>query len=306
MVRYCLLLFIYFVSQAPLALAQERRSAIEQLTTDEQVLALVKPFGWEYQELMLGDSARRAYQPYAHTAFRWPGRAWHKADLDGNGTVDLLVMGRRADIPLLFCVLDSGNNRFRVVRNFYSASYERQPNARVVYRHGQALLQYVAFARQRSHRGKLQQRHTRLLTYRWGAFIPYQRRPTTHRIQALTYTAHLYYHGSQHTQVQLAADGKAVVSRQVRAAPDSVAKTSCVQWQLSQTKQQELADLLNYIRFTDCRTQYSEAGLNHRPGCTLTIGYDNGQQKTIDDPDAHGSPGLEHVYHYLEALDRVR
>lgn len=276
-------------------------SQIAALTTDAQVQALIRPFGWEFEELVLGDSARSIYQPYARTAFRWQGKTWCRADLDGNGWPDLLVVGRRRDIPFVFCVLDSGNNRLHVVRNFYSALDERQPMARVVQKRGKSLLCYTSFARRRGAAGELTGRRTQLLTYKGGGFIPYERRPTAHQIRSITYTSRLYYHGQHDIQVAIDSAGRARYSSRNSAANDTTASVRYGQQQLRPTQQAEVADLLNYVRFASCSTRYGTGTENHRPRVTLVVTYEGGT-KTIRDTSGGGTLGLAQVYTWLEAL----
>ncbi|GAA3933639.1 hypothetical protein [Hymenobacter algoricola] len=276
-------------------------SQIAALTTDTQVQALVRPFGWEFEELVLGDSARSVYQPYARTAFRWQGKTWYRADLDGNGWLDLLVVGRRRDIPFVFCVLDSGNNRLHVVRNFYSALDERQPMARVVQKRGKSMLCYTSFARRRGASGELTGRRTLLLTYKGGGFIPYEQRPTAHRIRSITYTSRLYYHGQHDIQVAIDSTGLARYSSRSGAADDTTASARYGQRQLRPTQQAEVADLLNYVRFASCSTRYGTGNENHRPRVTLLVTYEEGT-KTIRGTSGGGTLGLAQVYEWLEAL----
>lgn len=271
--------------------AHPPHSQIAALATDAQVLALVRPFGWEFEELVLGDSARSVYQPYARTAFRWQGKTWYRADLDGNGWPDLLVVGRRRDIPLVFCVLDPGRNRLRVVRNFYSALDERQPMARVVQKQGKLLLQYTSFARRRGAAGELIGRRTRLLAYKGDGFIPYERHPTAYRILGITSTSRLYYHGQHDIQVAIDSTGLARYSDRHAGTDDTTASTKQGQRQLGPTQQAEVAELLNYVRFASCAHQYGTGNENHRPRVTLSVTYEGG-----------GTLGLAQVYNWLEAL----
>lgn len=277
------------------------RSRIAALTTDDQVLALVRPFGWEFAELVLGDSVRAVYRPYDRTAFRWRGTAWHRADFDGNGWPDLLVVGRRGSVPFVFCVLDSGQNRLRVVRNFYHAGDQRQPAARVVHRPGQDLLQYTAFARRRSASGGLTGRRTQLLTYRSGGFVPYTRRPLAHRIAAVHYAARFTYHDRQVTTVDLDSTGLVRVTyRHGAIVGDTATTTRQATRVLGKAEVRQLQDLLNYVRFAACAPAYT-TGYNHRPRVVLRVQYEQGE-KRIDDEGGHGTLGLAQVYNWLESL----
>ena len=274
-------------------------SQIAVLTTDSQVQALVRPFGWEFEELVLVDSVRSVYRPFNRTAFRWRGKSWYRADLDGNGWPDLLVVGRRKDIPFVFCVLDSGQNRLHVVRNFYNAQDERQPSARVVRKHGKAMLRYRAFARLRSSSGGLAGRRTQLLAYHGSGFVPYERKPSAHRIKAITYTSRLNYHGQHETRISVDSSGVVRFVYHTDAAGDTAVTTG--QRHLPSSQQAEAADLLNYIRFASSSSQYGTGNENHRPRITLSVTYEGGI-KTIHDTSGGGTLGLAQVYYWLEVV----
>lgn len=257
--------------------------------------------GWEFEQLVLGDSARVAYKPYPLTSFRSRGKSWYKADFDGNGWPDLLVLGRKKTTPFVFCVLDSGNNRLRVVRHFYNALDERQPNAKVVYKHGQALLHYTAFARRRGPRGGLAQRQTRLLAYRQGCFVPYERHPTTHRIESISYKSYFNYRGIYKTEVQIDSAGLATLTTQTTARNDSIAITRHARRQLSPDTQKALVDLLNYVHFATYSSPYGIHTGGHRPYFDLRVTCKGGANE-IHETGGRNNLGMGHVYRYLEAL----
>ncbi|GAB3823494.1 hypothetical protein [Hymenobacter jeollabukensis] len=286
--------------------AAAQASRLDSIRTDDAVLALIRPLGWEYAAAVLGDSAVSAYRPYRNTRFAVRGgQTWCKADFDGNGRTDLLVLARRADIPLVFCVLDMGGSRLRAVRSFYNAVHRRQPTAQVVYRRGQALLRYTDFARRRGSNGRLRNRHTQLLAYTYGAFLPVQRRPTRHRIEAIRLTWKLTYHDHEELDLRIEPDDRAYLqtTEYPVLAPQQISRQALTT-QLDSACRADMAGLLNYVRFSRCRNQYDGGDLNHHPRVELTITYDGGRTKTIRDANGEGTPGLEYVYTYLVGLRR--
>ncbi|HEX8328650.1 MAG TPA: hypothetical protein VF629_13995 [Hymenobacter sp.] len=278
--------------------ASPARSRIAALTTDAQVLDLVRPLGWEYAELVLGDSVGAAYRPYAGTRLRWRGESWHRADFDGNGWPDLLVVGRRRDVPFVFCVLDSGQNRLRAVRNFYRAGEQRHPTAQVVPRRGQDLLQFTTYARRRNASGGLTGRRTQLLAYRGQGFVPYERRPTAHRIRAIQYTSRLVYHERRETTVELDSTGLLRLTYRHGALGDTASTAVHATRKLAAAEVREIQDLLNYVRFAACAPAYT-TGYNHRPVVVLRVRYEQ-DEKVIDDSSG-GTLGLAQVYSWLES-----
>ncbi|GAA4380704.1 hypothetical protein GCM10023186_19490 [Hymenobacter koreensis] len=288
-------------AHAQLATEPSRIAAIQ---TNADVLGLIRPLGWEYAEAISGDSAVRAYESYQGTRFAVRGaQTWFKADFDGNGHLDLLVLARRKGIPLVFCVLDSGQNRLRVVRNFYDSGRRRLPNARVVHRQGQALLQYTDFARRLGGNGKPRQRRTQLLAFRQGGFIPYERRPTQYRIDTVRYHSFFGYKTATTLDLLIDPDGQASLRIESTSydAPHVTTRQNLVT-NLDAATQAELTALLNYVRFRQRRSRYKKFGLNHRPIVELTVAYDGGRLKTIYDPNGDGTAGLRWLYRYLEQL----
>ena len=140
-----------------------------------------------------------------------------------------------------------------------------------------------------------------LLAYKGGGFIPYERRPTAHRIRSITYTSRLYYHGQRDIQVAIDSTGLARYSYRRAAADNTTASTQYRQQQLRPNQRAEVAELLNYVRFASCLPRYGTGNENHRARVTLSVTYEGGR-KTIRDSSGGGTLGLAQVYDWLEAL----
>lgn len=275
-------------------------SRIAALQTDAQVLELIRPLGWEYAEAILGDSVVQAYQPFAKTRFAVSGcKTWFKVDFDQNGRPDLLILARRKDIPLVFCVLDLGDGNFQVVRNFYSAVLRRSPVARVVRRRGKDLLEYADFARSRGSRGQLRGRQTQLLRYVAGGFVNYKPHHKEHQLHRIDLEAHSAYHQIVNTRIKV--EGDSVWAWQKRQnVLDSTKVTQTVYLGRLLPKQQiELSVMLGYIRLTKSRQQYGRERLNHHTRINLLIDYDVQKQVRIKDLNGNGTLALRRLYSLL-------
>lgn len=278
---------------------------IAAIQTDAQLLELIRPFGWEFEEAVLGDSAVVAYRPYRSTRFAVRGaQTWFKADFDHNGLLDLLVLARRKDIPFVFCVLDKGNGKLSVVRNFYKAVDRRFPVARIIQKNGQDLLEYADYARGHGPRGQLQNRQIQVLTYVSGGFVEYNSHPEKHRIQQLTYEGHSVYHESIRTRIIIKQDS-IIFWQQKTDIRDSASVTRQENKHILLSAQcQELTDLLNYIGFSRLQDEYEQNPGNHRTHVKMTIEYDNGRRKFIDDHYGNATTGLRRLYVLLHELSR--
>ncbi|WP_426491192.1 hypothetical protein [Hymenobacter sp. 102] len=275
---------------------------IAAIKTDEQVLELIRPFGWEFEEAVLGDSAAAAYRPYRFTRFAVRGaQTWFKADFDHNGLPDLLVLARRKDIPFVFCVLDMGS-KFQVARNFANGVRRRQPVARVVVRNGQDLLEYADFARWRGRGGKLTDRRTSLLSFVAGGFVEYNHRPVLCQVRQLTYESFYAYHQTVRTRIAVKGDS-IQFWEQCTDRLDSTRNSQAQQRKLLMPAQrQQLVQLLSYINYSALRNNYGSIHVNHTTHVELTVENEHGEKKSIDDLNGYGTMGLGRLYALLREL----
>ena len=299
-------LILMLLGILPLQVAAQEHipGRVAAIETDAQVLELIRPFGWEFEEAILGDSAIAAYRPYQSTRFAVRGtQTWFKADFDHNGLPDLLVLARRKDIPFVFCVLDMGT-KFQVVRNFYNAVKRRQPVARVVARSGQDLLEYADFARMRGGRGQLVGRRTSLLSFVAGGFVEYNPRPVPCQLKQLTYESFYAYH--QTVRTRIAVKGDSIQFWEQRTDIHDSTQTSQAQQRktLTPAQRQKLVQLLSYINYSALRSNYGRSHINHRPHVELMIEDERGKKKNIDDLNGMGTLGLRRLYALLHELGR--
>ncbi|WBA42373.1 hypothetical protein [Hymenobacter canadensis] len=278
-------------------------SRIAALQTDAQVLELIRPLGWEYKEAVLGDSVGAVYSPYRFTRFAVRGgQTWFRADFDQNGRPDLLVLTRRKEIPFVFCVLDMGHDSLRVVRNFYNAVQRRSPVARVIQQRNQDLLEYADFARSRGSRGQLRNRRTQQLAYVSGGFVDYNPKPAQHHIQRVTYESYSVYHQAVKTRIVVAEDSSHFWQRRTEIRDSTKVTHQQYHTPLHPAQHQQLSVLLNYLDFPRLRNAYDKVYRNHHPHVTLTVEYDNGQRKIIEDLNGMGTTGLRRLYALLYEL----
>ncbi|MBT9393564.1 hypothetical protein KLP40_10360 [Hymenobacter sp. NST-14] len=299
-----LILLLFGILPLQIAAQEYIPGQIAAIKTDAQVLELIRPFGWEFEEAILGDSAVSAYQPYRSTRFAVRGaQTWFKADFDHNGLPDLLVLARRKDIPFVFCVLDTGT-KFQVVRNFYNAVKRRQPVARVVARGGQDLLKYADFARRRGGRGQLVGRRISLLSFVSGGFVEYNSQPVPRQIRQLTYESSYSYHQTIHTRI--AVRGDSIQFWEQRTDSRDSTQNSLAQQRklLTPAQRQRLIQLLSYINYSALRSSYGSIHVNHTPYVELMVEDERGKKKNIDDLNGMGTLGLRRLYALLHELGR--
>ncbi|MET4105346.1 hypothetical protein [Hymenobacter sp. UYP22] len=279
---------------------------IAAIKTDAQVLELIRPFGWEFEEAVLGDSAVAAYRPYRSTRFAVRGsQTWFKADFDHNGLPDLLVLARRRNIPFLFCVLDKGD-KFQIERNFANGVRRRRhPVARVVHRNSQDLLEYADFAgRVPGGQERLRNRRSMLLAYVSGGFVEYNAHPIQRQVKEVTYESSSFYQRTTHTSIIVKGDSIKFWQRYTERS-DSTQVTQIEHKRLLLPAQrQQLIQLLSYLNYSTLKGTYGSYSINHSTHVRLTIENDSGAKKQIDDINGVGTWGLRQLYILLHELGR--
>lgn len=302
-----ILLLLGAVSQAFCQVAKQKdvSGRIAAIKTDAQVLELIRPFGWEFEEAVLGDSAVAAYRPYRFTRFAVRGtQTWFKADFDHNGLSDLLVLARRRNIPFVFCVMDMGA-KFQIERNFANGVRRRQPVARVVHRNGQDLLEYADFAgRVPGGQERLRNRRSTLLAYVSGGFVEYNAHPIQRQIREVIYESTSFYHRTTHTSIVVKGDSIKFWQRNTERSDTTQVTQIERKRLLLPAQRQQLIQLLSYLNYSTLKGTYGSYSINHSTHVRMTIENDSGAKKQIDDINGVGTWGLRQLYILLHELGR--
>ncbi|MBC6988818.1 hypothetical protein [Hymenobacter sp. BT491] len=280
---------------------------IDALNSAADITRFVQQIGGrDYHTYTVSDTLRFKDKRCETQLAKAGAKAWQKADFDGNGYSDLLLIGRDADAKSnVVCVLDSGNNRF------YIEPFERQffrtcAVPQVVYDGVLPLIRYVDYANSFYNTDSLSDRQEFLLTHRFGGFVEYTRKEYQYQIEKIEFTSSFAYHTSSQSELTIGADGKATYSftEAPILAPANITAEHLTAT-ISPRAYDEIASLLIYLNFPRLRNEY-RLTLNHIPRSTLTVTYNRGRKKVIYDVGEAGTFGLRQVYALLHQLRRTQ
>ena len=225
---------------------------------------------------------------------------WIKADFDGNGRTDLLVAGYQDSAGhnrAILCLLDSGKQKF--FSTFLTSRSSLSCSLPALIQIGNKPA--IQFAMLRANEtadatNTIPFCQVDTLIYDASQFIEYTATLKHHRIQLIAFSTAPCY--GRCPVFDLAIDDR-------RAATYRAGKFSQTQGEFTATidelRYQELLLAINKADFSRLKSNYSIGATDH-PTCTLTVTYDGGKVKTIEDYGEQGTFGLKRVYHLLFAL----
>ncbi|MDP4208036.1 MAG: DUF6438 domain-containing protein [Bacteroidota bacterium] len=222
-------------------------------------------------------------------------KPWIKADFDGNGYNDLLVVGNWGDHAVI-CLMDSGENKFYIKRitrrSFQDCTF---PIVQVV---GQTPV-IINYSRSepdwKNHKtDRLLIRDT--LVFQFGDFVEFNSMPAKHTIEKIEYSTGPCFGTCPIFEMTINSNRKATFKAQeynkVKGNFSSIIDT--LNYNL-------LIHLLNYIDFVKLKKNYAVNWTDDQT-CTLKITYDNGKIKEIRDYGLIGTFGLNRTYNILFKL----
>jgi hypothetical protein len=223
-------------------------------------------------------------------------KPWVKVDLNDNGYTDLLVNAWQNGEPVVYCVVDSGGNRFAVKQVFgksgQSAIFAAVNNAG-------AAKQITAYYPEPVVRNSKLKGRTLLkaqLTLREQDLIEYNAMPVKHSIEKIEYSTTMCYGRCPVFKLFIDADRNAVYE-----ATKFNPKNGSYKSNITEKSYAELIDLLNYIDFAKLEDSYRVLHTDAQTA-TLRITYDGGKVKTISDYGLRGTAGLVKIHELLFKL----
>lgn len=223
-------------------------------------------------------------------------KPWMKADLDGNGYTDLLVNLWMNGEPVVYCITDSGANRFAVKQVFGKAGQHAIFGAI----NSAGAVKYVtAFYPEPIIRNSRQKNLALLktpLTIMQGDFIDYNPSPAKHSIEQIEYHTTMCYGRCPVFKLHINQDKSASFE-----GIKFTAKTGKFTATIDDKSYSALIDMLNYIDFAKLENNYKVMHTDAQTA-TLTIMYDGGKVKTISDYGLRGTAGLTRVHALLFTL----
>ncbi|WP_139923386.1 hypothetical protein [Hymenobacter sp. DG01] len=286
----------------------QAQGRLANLTTDAAVQQVVRSLDESYKNFQVDSRLRFEDKRVQQLYQREKVRAWEKADIDGNGLLDLLITGTHYNNKSkVICVLDM---RDRLVLEEFSRQFYRYcPVARIKYAGKQPLISYADYDKPFliTEPLKKKDRQEFLLTYRFGGLIEYNPTPTLNiQPDSILYTSHFAYHDVEEIEIRVEPLGRTkyhdceypVLDESEKKCEDLTAK-------LTDTTQQQLVQLLNYLEPDKISREY-RIGFNHVPYITLRVMYADGRRLQVEDKGGIGAFGLTRLYALLESLRKTQ
>ncbi|HXP49907.1 MAG TPA: DUF6438 domain-containing protein [Bacteroidia bacterium] len=290
---------------------------IDELKNDSDVNMFLQSIDSTYQlssaELFIGDAHYKVAMDSMGV------KLWQKADLDNNGTTDLLVhVWSSYSDELLLAILDIGG-KFSV--RYLSTQGDPKDYIPVIknVNNKTLLILYTDTRRDSATYDaddvfKLLELHKvaaeDTLIFNFNAFIDYNVNPAKNRIKSITYTTEACFGTCPVFTLNIKEDRKAIYTATEYNVHEYIDQEGKKRYkadtgQYNSTVDIEhfnkLVNLLNYLDFTKLKDTY-KVDWTDDAGCTLTITYDDNKVKKIYDYGEIGTFGLKEVYNVLFSI----
>jgi len=243
--------------------------------------------------------------------------SFYKADFDNNGFTDLVIIGddkscsgesrdqkteRSCDFSV-YALMNFGNDSINPVDLILSDSYNNAIIPQINVDNGRTFLEIIK--PEDSYSLKIKSK----LEYRYGTLVEYNNAPKEYSIEKIEYTAGGCLGKCPIFELTINENRKA----RLNAIAHNSLNPNLFEYKISQElkgkyqtvidieKFREITDLLNYLDFPTLEDWYLTSGTDH-PSCNLTITYNQGKKKTIEDYGKAGTLGLQKIYKMISLL----
>ncbi|HYC40762.1 MAG TPA: DUF6438 domain-containing protein [Chitinophagaceae bacterium] len=278
--RLALIAVIFSVSTD----AEAQRNRIDSLGNDAEVLAFLKSvnkdFNSERFELRSTAALRRDLECNG-MAESWQIKNWDRADFDGDGRNDLLIMPFWMDYGV-YVIMDRGANRFETITLSYNI-FDKCELARIADAGGRAALYYYLSPSRGRSRGDT-------LVYRHGGFVEYNATPAQKKIDSISFRTGYCFGSCPVFSIRLDAEGKAVYE-----AGAYNPKMGTYSATFSRSFLDELLALVHYVDPARLADDYKVSWAEDQTAW-LRVRYADGSVKEIRDYGLKGNFGLRLLY----------
>ena len=261
---------------------------IDSLNTDEEVLAFLKSVNPDFNnpkfnsiELRDNNTLRKDLA-CGGVADSWQLNNWTKADLDGNGTTDLLVMLYWYDYGV-YAVLDKNDGKFELHALSKNIS-DKCEMAKVISLNDKAHLLYYL------------NKKTDTLVFRHGGFVEAGRISTADEIDSVQFRTGYCFGSCPVFMIRFDKNGNAVYE-----AKTYNPKQGNFTGTLSNQNLVEIIDLINYAGLRNLNDNYSVSWSDDQTSW-LRVKYKDGTVKEIKDYGMQGNFALRLIYSKFLAL----
>lgn len=270
---------------------------IDQLKTDQEVADFIVSLD---SAGFHGKYSPKFYVPSTDSLWRKIPKAaeakirnWEKADLNGDGLTDIVVLGNwYSTMP--FVAIDIGNDKFKLMRLQYSHGSEEF--AKIIRLKNQLLLLFYGSKQYINKKGKTLADYYKdtttidTLIYRFNSFVEYNPHPKSKKIASITFTTNTCLGICPKFVLTINRQGMAIYDGDSYAEPEGKHRLKIAMADL-----QPLYDALNYIDFKKIREHYAVPWTDS-PTATLSITFADGSIKKISDYGERGTWGLRKIY----------
>ena len=223
--------------------------------------------------------------------------SFYKADFDENGIMDIVVSGNYYEDFRYFAIMFQKNNQCRL---FWLSRrmFNERTLFRVIHLKRKPALEYHHFP-YLVKKGQKPAFIKKTLVFYAGDFVEYNSNVKKHKIEKVEYNTG-YCFGTCPV-FELTIDSKRNAQLNARSHNKSKNTKSLRGHFITRVNKSDykiLSNLLNYIDIENLKDKYSVPWTDDQ-SCTLTITYDGGKVKKIEDYGLVGTYGLDNVYRML-------
>lgn len=271
---------------------------IDSLKTDDDVVAFLKSINPDfrsdkYKQIELHNTEQvRKDLDCDGMASQWQIQNWEKADFNGDGRTDLLILLYWYDYGV-YSVIDNGDGTFKFLTLSYNI-YEKCELAKALSLNDQHLLLYYQKVQK-----QVQVKNTRgfksvpeidTLIYKYGGFVEWNPHPSSYAIDSIEFRTSACFGSCPVFSIDMDKNGNAVYNAQVYNS-----KRGKFTATLKNENLNEIAGLINYISVKDLNNNYKVSWTDDQT-CWLRIRFSDGSVKEISDYGLKGTFGLRLLY----------
>jgi hypothetical protein len=294
MATYQSILITFFLSSYLTIFSQTipKYNQIDSLNTEKEAFSFVKKHFPEFNGNETFEEYRNETQ---HIADSFKVRNWVKCDIDNNGETDLLIF-RANKLPKIFAILSFHNNFVSTSATFSSCKYQFVYPVATFLNNQNIILLYsqdqVGYDRNSKHFIYTKIASDTLIV-KETLFVNYTQAPKFNEIK----TIEVYNDGSCEgncPRIKINIDAKTFLSNCTKELYRDN-KLKSYTGQLTKEQIRHIVKLLDYSNFSELKEKYGYDCIDS-PTTTITVKYENGYTKTVDDQGSWGNFTLAEIY----------
>ncbi|MBS1918723.1 MAG: VCBS repeat-containing protein [Bacteroidetes bacterium] len=271
---------------------------IDSLKTDEDVVAFLKSINPDFSsdkykqiELHSTDQIRKDLACDG-IATQWQIQNWEKADFNGDGRTDLLVLLYWYDYGV-YSVIDNGDGTFKFLTLSYNI-YEKCELAKAFKENNQQLLLYYQkiqkWVKTKNNQGYKLYPEMDTLIYKYGGFVERNFHLSNYAIDSIEFRTSACYGSCPVFSIALDKKGNGVYNAKTYNPKQGTFTTL-----LDKENLNKIIGLINYISINDLQDNYRVSWTDDQT-CWVRIRFTDGSIKEIEDYGLKGTFGLRLLY----------